>query len=70
MQNNIKNIIESKGLKTVFVIENSGLSKSAFYDIMNGKTVPSLINARKISVVLGQALEYVFPNDTFNDDSD
>lgn len=66
MKNNIKNIIENRGLKIVYVIEKTNLSKSAFYDIMNGKAVPSLLNARKISQVLGQPLEKVFPNDKFD----
>ncbi|MGL5153127.1 MAG: XRE family transcriptional regulator [Clostridium sp.] len=69
MRNNIKNIIECNGLKIVYVIEKSSLSKSAFYDIMNGKSIPSLVNARRISEVLGHALEEVFPNETFTNEN-
>ncbi|UYZ36000.1 helix-turn-helix domain-containing protein [Clostridium beijerinckii] len=63
MNNNIKDIIRSNGLKTRFVIEKVGLSPSSFYEIMNGKTVPSLKNARKIAYVLGVSLVDVFPED-------
>lgn len=63
MNNKIKQIIRSNGLKTNFVIEKVGLSPSSFYEIMNGKAVPSLKNARKIAVALGVSLIDVFPED-------
>ena len=65
MRNNLKEIINQKGLKISFVIEKSNLSKTAFYDIMNGTSVPSLLNARKICNVIGCDLEKAFPNDNF-----
>ena len=52
MKNKIKEFITKKGLKVMFVIEKVGLSTSSFYEIMNGKAVPSLKNARKIAEVL------------------
>ena len=52
MSNDEKEIIQSKGMKTTYVIEKVGLSTSSFYEIMNGKAVPSLMNARKIADVL------------------
>lgn len=62
MNNKIREIISSKGLKIVYVIEKTGLSKSYFYDIMNGKSIPSLINAAKIAEVLEVPLTELFPN--------
>lgn len=67
MKNNIKEIIEDKGLKITFLINKIGLSRSAFYEIMNGNSVPSLLNARAICKVLNEDLEKVFPNDKFSE---
>lgn len=65
MKNNIKEIIDKKGLKITFIISKIGLSRSSFYEIMNGNCIPSLLNARAISNVLNEDLEKVFPNDKF-----
>ncbi|KMT21569.1 helix-turn-helix transcriptional regulator [Clostridium cylindrosporum] len=62
MENNIKKTINEKGIKTSYVIEKSGISRSSFYEIMNGNSVPSLINARKIAVSLGVSVDDIFPN--------
>jgi len=66
MHNKIKKFINERGMKTTFVIEKVGLSTSAFYDIMNGKAVPSLKNARKIAEVLKVSLDELFPEEDFN----
>ncbi|WP_461614331.1 helix-turn-helix transcriptional regulator [Clostridium sp. Marseille-QA1073] len=66
MKNNIRDIIESKGLKVTFVIEKTGLARSSFYEIMNGNAVPTLINARKIAEVLETGLDEIFPGENFN----
>ena len=66
MNNNIKKIIDMKGLKVTFIINKTGLARSAFYEIMNGNSVPSLLNARNICKALGENLECVFPNDDFS----
>mgnify|MGYP000984403905 CR=1 FL=1 len=63
MQNNIRQAIEERGMKISFVIDKTGLAKSYFYDVMNGKSVPSLSNARKIADVLGVRLSELFPED-------
>lgn len=63
MENKVLEIIKKLGLKTSFVINKSGLSKSAFYSIAKGDSVPSLHNARKISKVLNCPLDEVFPDD-------
>ena len=65
MNNKIKEIIQSKGMKTTYVIEKVGLSTSSFYEIMNGKAVPSLMNARKIADVLEISLDELFPKQIF-----
>ena len=65
MKNNIKKIIDDNGLRISFIIKKCQISKTAFYDIMNGKAVPSLLNARKICNALNSDLEKVFPNDNF-----
>ncbi len=63
MNNKIKEIIAIKGLKTTFVIKKVGMSTSSFYEIMNGKTVPNLKNARKIAETLGVSLDEIFPRE-------
>lgn len=68
MNNKIKHMIDNQGLKVNFVIEKVGLAKSAFYAIMNGSSVPSLANARKISSALNKPLDEVFPNDVFTEE--
>ncbi len=65
MKNKIKETIQKKGMKTTYVIEKVGLSTSSFYEIMNGKAVPSLMNARKIAEVLEVPLDKLFPEDDF-----
>lgn len=62
MKNKIRQCITEKGLKIMFIIEKVGLSTSSFYEIMNGKAVPSLKNARKIAEVLEVSLDELFPN--------
>lgn len=65
MPNNIRKIIEKKGLKIIFVIEKTGISKSHFYDIMNGDANPSITNTIKIAEVLDVKVEDLFTtNDT------
>lgn len=68
MNNKIKEFISEKGLKVMFVIEKAGLSTSSFYEIMNGKAVPSLKNARKIANVLGVSLDELFPEEIFKEE--
>ena len=56
-------MLEKNGLKITFVIEKTGISKSHFYEIMNGRAIPSLKNAIKISEVLKVSLKEIFPNE-------
>lgn len=66
LKNKIHTIIKEKGLKISYVVDKVGLAKSSFYDIMNGKSIPSLANARRICEVLERNLDYVFP-ENFNE---
>ncbi|ABW18832.1 helix-turn-helix transcriptional regulator [Alkaliphilus oremlandii] len=61
MENKIKHFIKRKGLKTSFILSSTGVSKSYFYDVMKGKTIPSLVNARKIAKVMEVPLDELFP---------
>lgn len=62
MQNNIRKLIENKDLKFIDVINKIEISKSYFYDVMNGNSVPTLSIARKIAEVIGESLDEVFPD--------
>lgn len=68
MKNNIRQALEDKGLKISYVIEKTRLSKSYFYDVMNGVSVPSLLIARKIEEVLEVPLNELFPNSNLTGD--
>ena len=61
MENNLKKIIKKSGVTISHIIKITGISRSAFYEIMNGPAVPSLLNARKICNAVGKTLEQVFP---------
>ncbi|SET46497.1 DNA-binding transcriptional regulator, XRE-family HTH domain [Natronincola peptidivorans] len=65
MENKIKAFIQEKGIKISYVLSETGLSKSYFYDVMKGKTIPSLVNARKIAKGIGEPLEEVFPQNQY-----
>ncbi|MBV4429401.1 helix-turn-helix transcriptional regulator [Clostridium tyrobutyricum] len=62
MINNIKKIIKTKNLKTKDLINKVGISKSYFYDVINGNSTPTLKIARKISDAMESSLDEVFPN--------
>lgn len=66
MFNKIKSIIDEKGLKLTFILTKTGFSKSYFYDLSHGKTVPSLANARKLAKVLGVTVDELFPEEIEN----
>lgn len=68
MLNNIRKIISDKGLKITDVISQTELSKSYFYDVMNGESVPTLTVARKIAEVIKEPLDEVFPNDDLKEE--
>lgn len=67
MDNNIRRVIEEKGLKISHVISEAGLAKSYFYDVMNGTSIPSLTNARLISKAISVSLDELFPDESLID---
>jgi transcriptional regulator with XRE-family HTH domain len=66
MNNKIREIINSRHLKISKVIDNLNVAKSYFYDVMNGRTVPSLTMARKFSNELEVPLDELFPEQKFD----
>lgn len=69
MLNNIRKIISDKRLKVTDVITQTELSKSYFYDVMNGESIPTLKVARRIAEVIKEPLDEVFPNDDLKEDA-
>lgn len=63
MKNKIRQALKKRGIKISFIISETGLSKSYFYDVMNGKSIPSLANARKMAEVIGVPLDELFPEE-------
>ncbi|SDL09765.1 helix-turn-helix transcriptional regulator [Natronincola ferrireducens] len=61
MKNKIKEVLKGRGIKVSYVLSVTGFSKSYFYDVMKGKTVPSLMNARKIAEAIEVPLDELFP---------
>ncbi|HGU6173176.1 TPA: helix-turn-helix domain-containing protein [Escherichia coli] len=64
MKNYIRQVIKSKNLRISDVIKQTGLSRSYFYDVMSGKSTPTLTNAIKISKAIGVPLEELFQIDS------
>lgn len=68
MSNKIRQAIKEKGLKISYVIAETGLAKSSFYEVMNGKSIPSLENARTISRIIGVPLDELFPEENIKEE--
>ena len=63
MSNNIKRIIESKGLKIRFIAESAGISRQNLSRLINyPEQSTNLETAIKICKALGEPLEKVFTN--------
>lgn len=62
--NNIKTLAGKKGVKISEIIRLTGLSKSYVYDVINGKSVPTISVAQKIAKALGVTMTDVFPDDS------
>lgn len=65
MKNNICqyfNRFKKQGRSISEIINKSGVSRTAFYDIMNGKQIPKLDTANKIATVLGVTIYDIFPD--------
>ena len=59
--NRIKEIATQKGISIPSLIKSTKLSKSYVYDIVNGKSSPTIPVAQKIAEALGVSLDEVFP---------
>ena len=63
MSNNIRKIIEAKGLKIGFIAENAGISRQNLSRLINyPEQSTNLETAIKICKVLGEPLEKIFTN--------
>ena len=60
--NRIKEIAEQKNIKISSIIDSTGLSKSFVYDVINGKSYPTIPTGQKIARSLNSTLEEVFPS--------
>lgn len=61
MQNNIKEIAHKKMIKISQIINETGLSKSYVYDVINKKSNPTIAVAVKIAGALKSRIHEVFP---------
>ena len=68
--NNIKTLAGKKGVKISEIIRLTGLSKSYVYDVINGKSIPTISVAQKISKALGVPMTEVFPDDSGDENSE
>lgn len=62
--NNIKTLAGKKGVKISEIIRLTGLSKSYVYDVINGKSIPTISVAQRIAKALGMPMAEVFPDDS------
>lgn len=60
MNNKIMQIIQTNNLKVKDVIERANVSKTYFYDVVNGKSIPSVKKAADIAKALGVSIDYLF----------
>ncbi|NMA49762.1 MAG: helix-turn-helix transcriptional regulator [Tissierellia bacterium] len=60
--NKIKELAKEQDIKISEVIRKTGLSKSYVYDVINGKSTPTIGVAQKISKALNANLTDVFPD--------
>jgi DNA-binding XRE family transcriptional regulator len=64
MKNNILMHVRKmkmKGISTTEIIKQSKIGRTSFYEIMNGRQIPKIDTAIKISVALEANVEDVFP---------
>lgn len=63
VKNNLKKILENRGIKNKYIAEKVGISGSHFSNIVNGKTVPNLELALKIAKIMKVPVEKLFALD-------
>lgn len=55
----VNDAIKNSGIKKAFIAEKLGISRQAFYKMMNEKASFSLDDANKILLIIGQCTETV-----------
>lgn len=60
MVNKIKSTIDNNGFTVKEVINRANISKSYFYDVMKGKTIPSINKANDIAKALDTTVQELF----------
>jgi len=61
--NRIAQICEIKNVKIIDLSRNTGLARSYVYDVIKGKSIPTIKTGRKIAEFLGVSLEELFPEE-------
>jgi putative transcriptional regulator len=57
MENKLKEIIQSRGIKQKFIADKAGISQGALSLIIRGKSIPTLPVAIRIAKVLNSSVE-------------
>ncbi|MBG9788037.1 helix-turn-helix domain-containing protein [Brevibacillus laterosporus] len=63
MRNNLKEILEERGIKQKWLQERVGLSRTALNRVINGLSIPSLEAALRIAKVLEIPVEVIWQLD-------
>lgn len=61
--NKLREILNERGIKAVWLADRVGMSKSALNEILHERREPTLTNARKIARVLGCEIGEIWPED-------
>jgi len=62
MQNNIKQIIKSKGIKQTYICKELGINESVLSLIINGKRKPSQDRLRALARILNVSIKQMYPH--------
>jgi transcriptional regulator with XRE-family HTH domain len=62
MQNNIKQIIKSKGIKQIYICKELGINESVLSLIINGKRKPSQDRLKALARILNVSIKDLYPD--------
>jgi transcriptional regulator with XRE-family HTH domain len=62
MENNIKQIIKSKGIKQTYICKELGINESVLSLIINGKRKPSQDRLRSLAKILNVSIKDLYPD--------
>ena len=62
MQNNIKQIIKSKGIKQTYICKELGINESVLSLIINGKRKPSQDRLKALARILNVSIKQMYPH--------